>query len=50
MLTGIALRIIDTDAEQCGYAMQHDEVKEKYDLTMTDAEQDTVDEWLDLCP
>ena len=50
MLTGIALRIINTDAERCGYATQHDEVKEKYDLTMTDAEQDTVDEWLDLCP
>ena len=29
--------IIDTDAERCGYAMQHDEVKEKYDLSMTHA-------------
>ena len=50
MLTGIAMRIIDTDAERCDYATQHDEVKEKYDLNMTEAEQDTVDEWLALCP
>ena len=50
MLTGIALGIIDTDAEKCDYATQHDEVKGKYSLTMTTAEQSTVDEWLTLCP
>ena len=39
-LTGIALGIIDTSAEKCDYATQHDEVKDKYDLTMTDDEQE----------
>ena len=49
-LTGIAKGIIDTDGEKCDYATQHDEVKDKYDLTMTEAEEATVDEWLVLCP
>ena len=49
-LTGIALSIIDTDAEKCDYATQHDEIKDKYDLAMIDDEQETVDEWLALCP
>ncbi len=48
-LTGIAEQIIDTDAEKCDYATQHEDVKEKYSLTMTSAEQSTVDEWLTLC-
>ena len=49
MLTGIALRIIDTDAERCDYATQHEDVKEEYSLTMTSAERSTVDSWLALC-
>ena len=49
-LTGIAERIIDTQMEKCDYAIQHEDVKEKYDLSLTEAEQDTVDEWLALCP
>ena len=49
-LTGIAARIIDTDVEKCDYATQHEEVKEEYSLSMTEAEQNTVDEWLALCP
>ena len=49
-LTGIAKGIIDTDDEKCDYATQHNEVKDKYDLTMTGAEEATVDEWLALCP
>ena len=48
-LTGIALRIIDTDAERCDYATQHEDVKEKYALSMTTAEQTTVDNWLAMC-
>ena len=49
-LTGIAQRIIDTAMEKCDYATQHEDVKEKHDLTMTNDEQATVDEWLALCP
>ena len=49
-LTGIAAAIIDTSAEKCDYATQHDEVKDKYDLTMTDSERTTVKAWLALCP
>lgn len=49
-LTGIAANIIDTDGEKCDYVTQHDEVKDKYDLTMTTSEQATVTEWLLLCP
>ena len=49
-LTGIAEGIIDTGGEKCDYATQHDEVKDKYDLTLTEAEEATVDEWLALCP
>ena len=49
-LTGIAEGIIDTGGEKCDYATQHDEVKDKYNLTMTEAEEATVDEWLALCP
>ncbi len=48
-LTGIALRIIDTPVEKCAYATQHDAVKRKYGLTMTDSEQTTVTAWLALC-
>ena len=48
-LTGIAQRIIDTDDEQCDYATQHDEVKDKYDLSMTESERETVTQWLALC-
>ena len=43
-LTGIAKSIIDADGEKCDYATQHDEVKDKYDLTMTASEQATVTE------
>ena len=50
LLTGIAKRIIDTSAEKCDYATQHEEIKDKYDLNMTDGEQGTVHEWLALCP
>ena len=48
-LTGIAQRIIDTEDEQCDYATQHDEVKDKYDLSMTESERETVTQWLALC-
>ena len=48
-LTGIAQRIIDTDDEQCDYATQHDEVKDQYDLSMTESERETVTQWLALC-
>ena len=48
-LTGIALSIIDTGGEKCDYATQHDEVKDKYDLTVTADEAATVTEWLSLC-
>ena len=48
-LTGIALGIIDTDAEKCDYATQHDAVKYEYDLSMTESEQATVTAWLALC-
>ena len=48
-LTGIAARIIDSDEEKCDYATQHEDVKEKYSLSLTDDEQETVDEWLALC-
>ena len=48
-LTGIAKRIIDTDDEKCDYATQHDEAKDKYDLTMTEVEESTVTYWLALC-
>ncbi len=49
-LTGIAAAIIDTSAEKCDYATQHDAVKDKYDLTMADSERTTVTAWLALCP
>ena len=49
-LTGIAARIINSDQEKCDYATQHDEIKETYSLSMTTAEQTTVDAWLGLCP
>ena len=48
-LTGIALGIIDTDAEKCDYATQHDAVKDEYDLSMMESEQATVTAWLTLC-
>ena len=48
-LTGIAASIIDTDGEKCDYATQHDDVKGKYDLTMTQDERATVELWLSLC-
>ena len=48
-LTGIAASIIDTDAEKCDYATQHDEVKTTYDLSMTESEAATVMLWLSLC-
>ena len=48
-LTGIALSIIDTGGEKCDYVTQHDEVKDKYDLTVTADEAATVTEWLSLC-
>ena len=48
-LTGIAQRIIDTEDEQCDYATQHDEVKDQYDLSMTESERETVTQWLALC-
>lgn len=49
-LTGIAAGIIDTDAEQCAYATQHQEIKQLYDLSMTVSEHATVADWLALCP
>lgn len=49
-LTGIAQRIIDTAPEQCAYAQRHQEVKAKYQLTMTAAEEATVTQWLAACP
>ncbi len=48
-LTGIAVWIIDTAAEQCAYAQQHRDVKQIWDLTMTTAEQATVTVWLMRC-
>ena len=48
-LTGIASNIIDTDGEKCDYATQHDEVKSKYNLTMTESESTTVADWLSQC-
>ena len=49
-LTGIAERVIDTDEEKCDYSTQHEDVKEKYALSLTEDEQETVDEWLAVCP
>ena len=49
MLTGIAEGIINTAPEKCDYATQHRDVKAEYELTMTTAEQATVDTWLALC-
>ena len=49
LLTGVAAAIIDTSTEKCDYATQHRNVKDKYALTMTDDERETVDQWLSLC-
>ena len=48
-LTGIAKRIINTAAEQCAYAMRHNEVKKRWSLTMTAEEAKVVNDWLLLC-
>lgn len=48
-LTGIAARIIDTNAEKCDYATQHKAVKDEYSLSMTASERTTVNNWLALC-
>ena len=48
-LTGIAARIINTDAEKCDYATQHKAVKDEYSLSMTTSERATVNNWLALC-
>ena len=48
-LTGIALRILDTAAERCAYATQHEAVKTAYGLTMTEAEAMTVEAWIAGC-
>ena len=48
-LTGIAKRIIDTDAEKCDYATQHKDIKDEYGLSMTTNERTTVNNWLALC-
>ena len=48
-LTGIAVRIIDTNAEKCEYSEQHVSVKSAYGLTMTATEQVIVTAWLAFC-
>ena len=48
-LTGIAERIINTNAEKCDYATQHKAVKDEYSLSMTTNERTTVNNWLALC-
>ena len=48
-LTGIAARIINTNAEKCDYATQHEAVKDEYSLSMTTSERTTVNNWLALC-
>ena len=48
-LSGIASRVINTDTEKCAYATQHNDIKQKYNLLMTDSEQSTVDDWIARC-
>ena len=48
-LTGIAKRIIDTQVEKCAYATRHKSVKERYNLSMTNKEQEVVVSWLRDC-
>ena len=48
-LTGIAPRIIETDAERCDYATHHEGMKQKYSLTLTTADRLPVGNWLAQC-
>ena len=48
-LTGIAKRVINTNLEKCTYATQHYRVKQKWNLSMTQSEYNTVSAWRNLC-